>query len=370
MECALGVDGDQASLNIGTGWGLSWRRSNPRYIIYATRVDSFVDTHLVPARIMKPKSRCGITLALTLLTRSHKPRMQSVRALIALLLVVAAGCVSERPEAPQAAPVSAAYGVIEVRFIDNRVVRDSSYPPGAYDVPLDVNKATAFDGDSARTSICTRADNKAFELASGPTKHYRFQCDTSWNSRSVVFVADTAINIKRGEMLEWKKLDGEPPLARPRSADAASLHSYAQVATPAQLDGLLLVNAAWFSGQYPPKKEFDDLRGDSITFGHYTIRDRVLFIGQSPARASTYLLRRQDTVQVSEPLEWAFFPDDASEKNEGSFSTIYEIPSGYLLRVFQMHDHEGFGVDEFTRLYLYESGQWRLFAKADRFRAY
>lgn len=291
------------------------------------------------------------------------------RVLIASLCVTATGCEFSSTPAPVEEPLPAAYGVVRVRFIDNRVVRDTAYPPGVYDVPLDADKALAFDDDSARTTTCARLDKTPFELNGSP-KHYRFQCDTSWSSRGVVFVADTQITIERGEMLEWKKLDGKPHLAPPKSVKAADLHSYAQVATPAMLGGRVLVNAAWFSGQYPPPKEFDDLRGDSITFGHYTIRDRALFIGQTPTKPSTWLLRARDTLQVGEPLEWAFFPDDASEKNESTFSTIYEIPGGYLVRVVLLHDHEGFGVDEFTSLYRFESGRWRLFAKAEHFRAY
>ncbi len=152
--------------------------------------------------------------------------MQSIRTLIAPFCIVAAGCVSNPAPSAPAAPVAAAYGVMQVHFIDNNVIRDSAYPPGVYDVPLDADKAMAFDNDSTgRTAICARADNKPFELSSGNVKHYRFQCDTSWNSRGVMFVADTNINIKRSEMLVWKKLDGEPPLARPRSVDTGCLGS-------------------------------------------------------------------------------------------------------------------------------------------------
>jgi hypothetical protein len=289
--------------------------------------------------------------------------------LLSLWCIIAAGC-EAAPPARVEEPVAAAYGVVVVRFVDNRVVRDSAYPPGVYDVPLDADKAMAFDNDSTRTTICSRPDPTPFELSGGNVKHWRFQCDTTWNSRGVMFVADTTIAIRRGEMLEWRKLEGESPIPRPGSVAAADLHSYAQVATPAMLNGNVLVNAAWFSGEYPPRKEFDVLRGDSITFGNYIIRDRALFLGQSAAAPSTWILRASDTLKVSGPLEWAFFPDDASEKNGSTFSTLYETPTGYMIRVFMWHDHEGFGVDEFTNLYLFESGRWRLFAKAERFRAY
>jgi hypothetical protein len=290
---------------------------------------------------------------------------------LSLLGVVLAGC--ESGPAPVLAaheePLEAAYGVMTVHFAGNRIVRDSAYPPGVYDVPLDAGEALAFDNDSARTTICARLDRMPFEL-NGNVKHWRFQCDTSWNSRGVVFMKDPQISIRRAEMLGWRRLAGEMPLARPASVDSNGLHSYAQIATPGMLDGSTLVSAAWFSGQYPPLHEFDALRGDSITFGHYVIRDRVLFIGQSATRPVTYLLRANDAVGVREALEWAFFPEDASQKNVSRFDALYELPTGYLIRALLEHDHEGFGVDEVATFFLHEEGQWRLFARAERFRAY
>jgi hypothetical protein len=291
---------------------------------------------------------------------------------ILLISAAAAGCNAAPQSAslPAPDPVRAEYGVATFRFVDDKVVRDSAYPPGAYDVPLDADRAIAFDNDSVQTTICERTNRPPVGLNGGTVKHWRFQCDTSWNGRGVVFVADTQLVLKRGEMLEWKKLDAEPPGARPAMVSAPDLHSYAQVATPAMLSGNVLVSAAWFTGEYPPRKEMDDLRGDSITFGHYRILDRALFIGATPQRASTFLLRSSAPVDVAEPLEWAFFPEDASQKDNSAFRTIWEIPNGYLVRVSYDHDHEGFGSDEVTSLYLYESGNWRLLAKAERFRAW
>ena len=39
----------------------------------------------------------------------------------------------------------------------------------------------------------------------GSVKYYRFQCDTTWNSRGVVFVADTSMVFKRAHLLEWNE---------------------------------------------------------------------------------------------------------------------------------------------------------------------
>ena len=155
----------------------------------------------------------------------------------------------------------------------------------------------------------------------------------------------------------------------PSSKPGTELHDYAAAATPSLLDGKWLVSAAWFSGEYPPRKEKDELRGDTIAFGHYQLLDRTLFIGES-LKPSTILYRANEPIPVREGIEWAFLPQTASEKEHATISTLYEIPNGYMVKVFAEHDHEGFGVDESTYFYAFESGRWRLLAKAERVRLY
>lgn len=129
--------------------------------------------------------------------------------------------------------------------------------------------------------------------------------------------------------------------------------------------GRVLVSAAWFSGQYPPARERDELRDDLMAFGHYKLLDRTLFIGRSPSEPGTVLYKASNPLEVRDGLDWALLPEDSSEKTKAQISAIYEIPKGYLLRVTQAHDHEGFGSDDSTDLYTYE-GQWRLLASARR----
>ena len=59
-----------------------------------------------------------------------------------------------------------------------------------------------------------------------------------------------------------------------------------------------------------------------------------------------------------------------TEKTQATISALYEIPNGYLIRVSMEHDHEGFGVDESTYFYAWETGRWRLLARAEKTRLY
>src|SRR6185503_12490358 len=115
--------------------------------------------------------------------------------------------------------------------------------------------------------------------------------------------------VRRGA--KWSALAGPSPLPMPRAKPAADLHDYAAVARPGLLDGKWLVSAVWFSGEYPPKKEPDELRGDTIAFGHYQLLDRTLFIGES-LKPSTVLYRASEPTEVREGIEWAFLPETAS----------------------------------------------------------
>src|SRR5687767_12710216 len=71
-----------------------------------------------------------------------------------------------------------------------------------------------------------------------------------------------------------------------------------------------------------------------------------------------------EPIEVREGIEWALLPTTASEKTQATISTLYEIRDGYLVRVSMEHDHEGFGVDESTYFYAWQTGRWRLLAKA------
>jgi hypothetical protein len=155
-----------------------------------------------------------------------------------------------------------------------------------------------------------------------------------------------------------------------RTTVAGDLHDYASIARPTMLDGRYLISAAWFAGEYLPRKEYDDSRGDSIAIGHYKLLDRTLFIGETQRKPTTVLYESREAVDVREGIEWAFLPKNASEKTEATISAMYEIPNGYLIRVSMQHDHEGFGVDESSYFYAWEMSRWRLLAKAEFTRLY
>ena len=200
------------------------------------------------------------------------------------------------PAAPQEPLVAASYGVVPGRrsFDDKDApdyyIREKDYPPGVFAVSMPERpRLLAFDADSNGSAICTRIEEPLFELPHHINARYaRFRCPDDWRSRSVVFLDATEFLPRYAEQLEWSALAGPSPLPRPRAKPDADLHDYAAVARPGLLNGKWLVSAAWFSGEYPPKQEKDELRGDTIAFGHYHLLDRTLFIGES-LRPSTVL---------------------------------------------------------------------------------
>jgi hypothetical protein len=287
--------------------------------------------------------------------------------IIFLIALIAAGCASKAVQ-PK---IAAEYGLVPGQRTEDGFRPESGYQPGVFAVSSAEQQLIAFDTHSAQTAICSRIDQKPFELPNHFNSYfYRFQCQGSWTSRDAILVNSTKILPTRGEQVEWKGLEGESPLAFSNSARPANLHSYAAVASPKLLNGRVLVSAAWFSGEYPPRKEYDESRGDEIAFGHYRILKRVLFIGQSVKQAATFLYRSDEVRDVKSGLEWAFLPENASEKTRSQFDAIYETPTGYLVRIAEWSDHEGFGVNETTHLYAYESGRWKFVASAERTRLY
>src|SRR5688572_15283395 len=314
-------------------------------------------------------------------------------AVVLLGASLASGCSSQReqpvpaqtpaaatvakPAAPAVALVPAVYGEVpgrrsfDEKHAPDYYIREKDYPPGVFAVSMPKRpRLLAFDADSNGAAICTRIEEPLFELPHHINARYaRFRCPDDWRSRAVVFLDATEFLPAHGEQLQWSALAGPSPLPRPRAKPDADLHDYAAVARPGLLNGKWLVSAAWFSGEYPPKQEKDELRGDTIAFGHYHLLDRTLFIGES-LRPSTVLYRAAEPIEVREGIEWALLPRTASKKTQATISTLYETTNGYLVRVSMEHDHEGFGVDESTYFYAWETGRWRLLAKAERVRLY
>ena len=285
--------------------------------------------------------------------------------------------VAAAPAAPAEALVAADYGIVPGRrTFDEKIspdyfIREAGYPSGVFAVSMpDRPQLLAFDVDSNGAAICARMEQPPFELENRVNiKYARFRCPGEWPSRDVVFLDATEFEPKYAQELEWSALAGPSPLPMPGGKPAADLHDYAAVARPSLLNGKWLVSAVWFSGEYPPKKEPDELRGDTIAFGHYQLLDRTLFIGEL-LQPSTVLYRADEPIEVREGIEWAFLPKTASEKTFATMSALYEVPTGYLVRVSMEHDHEGFGVDESTYFYAWETGRWRLLARAEKTRLY
>ena len=78
----------------------------------------------------------------------------------------------------------------------------------------------------------------------------------------------------------------------------------------------------------------------------------------------------RDSVAVESGLEWAFLPEDASQKSGARFIALHETPQGYLLVLRSWRDHEGAGEDEVVELFASEGGRWRKIASAERTQMY
>lgn len=245
----------------------------------------------------------------------------------------------------------------------HKFVPDSGFGDGVYAVPIDADRLLALDLDSAVTRYCTRIDPKPFTFPHDTRGHYRFRCDAALAPSEPLFVATDQLRPIRGEALEWRDW---PEDSAVRLTGHGGLHRYVATAQPALLNGLLLITTATFSGRYPPLKEFDELREDSITFGHYEVRDRVLYVGRSVGRSVRTWLEAPEVKAVEDGLEWAFLPGDASEKTDARFKTLFTTPNGYLLVLRKTRDHEGSGFDETVDIFSFESGRWRRRATAER----
>ena len=238
---------------------------------------------------------------------------------------------------------------------------DSGYGRGTYAVPLDADSCFALDLNSTAMAPCSRVDPTPVTFTSDSRRFYRFRCAAGWESRDVLFLAGDVPRPLEGEALEWSP---PPPETADRAAPPAAgpaLHRVTMTARPALLRGSALVARATFYGRYPPAPEYDETRGDSITFGHYWLRRRSLSVEAGPT-----WFESRDTSEVEGGLEWAFLPADASQKSGARFVTLYRIDGGYLLLLDWTTDFEGTGVDQAVELYSWQHGRWSRRATARR----
>ena len=236
---------------------------------------------------------------------------------------------------------------------------DSGYGRGIYAVPLDADSCFALDLNSTASAPSSRVDSKPVTLPNDSRVFYRYRCAEGWESRDVLFVAGDVPHPLEGEALAWSPVT--PETTAHASARGPALHRVAMAARPALLRGSTLVARATFYGRYPPAPEYDETRGDSITFGHYRLRRCSL----SVEGGQTWFESR-DTSEVEGGLKWAFLPADASQKSGARFVTLYRTPAGYLLLLDWTTDFEGAGADQTVELYSYEHGRWGRRAAAER----
>ena len=245
-------------------------------------------------------------------------------------------------------------------------VPDSGFGAGVYAVPLDADRLLAFDLESPACAYCPRIDSRPFISPRNSRTYYRFQCEAWWPTRNPLFVDTDRPRPTEGELLEWQTWAGDSAADRGLGGARVAPHRFSAIARPHLLKGRSLIASASYSGRYPPAKEYDELRGDSLSFGHYQLRSRILRLGDSAGRpVETWFESREakevdgrDGTQDSDGLEWAFLPEDASEKTGARFTVLFATPGGYLLVLSRTRDQEGAGSEEIAEIFSHERGQW------------
>lgn len=245
----------------------------------------------------------------------------------------------------------------------SRYVPSPGFGPGIYEVRLSADRLLAFNLESAETTVCEK--QAPVDLSQAAASLNRYRCRAPWESRRAFFVAGANVEPGPGERIDWQTSTWSPlPMPAP-TGDGQALHVHTAVATPALLQGRQLVTTAWFSGQYPPEREFDPSRDDDIAFGRYRLSSRAVFLGPSVYRPTSFLYRSDALVKVENPHEWMFLPEDASEKTNARLTKIYRIPRGHLFLLEGGRDHEGAGVLLSMDLIESSNGRWQRLVTAE-----
>lgn len=271
-----------------------------------------------------------------------------------------------------AGPGPSAFGVIPGRWqTDARGFRgaflpDSGFGDGVYAVPLDADTLLAFDLDSPATTRCRRVGSEPVTFPFDSRAFHRCRCEERWNARNVLFAADRHLQPSEGERLAWTRAWGDTSAIGAVSGGGLAVHRYAAVARPRLLNGRALIAEAVFSGRYPPSREYDALREDSVAVGHYRVLSRGLRLEGDAGAPAEIWFRSTDPEEVAAGLDWAFLPSDASERIGALFTTLYQIPGGHLLMLVHATDHEGAGFDQIVRLFICSKDGWKEWATGER----
>ncbi len=251
----------------------------------------------------------------------------------------------------------------------NQFLPDSGFGNGVFSVPLDAPAVLAFDLDSVNCVPCVLVNGSEHQLKGDSRHRSSYACRPGLPERGAFFLASEE-PVGAGLDPGWIETEGQAPRFPAPASPRAPLHFHEWITAKEIVPGRRLACGAWFEGAYPPKKEYNEVRGDTVDDADYVIRDRAIYLIGSENQPE-YLLRSSDpTESWQSTFELAFLPPDYSELESVRFAQIYSIRGGFWLRVNISRDIEGAGADEGILLLEFRDGQYRLLAGATEVRMY
>ena len=313
------------------------------------------------------------------------PRIaRTLAARILLLLSIAAWCgpaaaatapAGDGDSYPDTVRVESAIGIVPGHWsltkqgFRNEYLPDSGFGRGVFSVPLKAPVAIAFRMDSAGCVPCELVEKSAHQFPYDSRHRYAYRCGSMPPDVDRALFVATGEPVPRGFDPGWvESQDEHPRYSAPPSKRPLRFHEW--VTTWEVLPGKRLGCGAWFEGEYPPRKDYDEVRGDTVDVADYVLRERSIYL-LGASGSPEYLFRTRDGREAwKSTFELAFLPSDYSELERVRFSYVYPVRGGFWLRIAFSRDFEGAGVDEGIYLLELRDAGCRLLAGASETRMY
>jgi hypothetical protein len=251
----------------------------------------------------------------------------------------------------------------------NQYLPDSGFGNGVFSVPLDAPAVLAFDLDSVNCVPCVLVKKSEHQLRSDSRHRNSYACGPGMSQRRAFFLASVE-SVGAGVDPGWVESKEQAPRFPVSASPGTPLHFHEWITTKEIAPGKRLACGAWFEGAYPPKKEYSEVRGDTVDVADYIIRDRAIYLIGTENQPE-YLFRSCEPSEAwKSTFELAFLPPNYSELERVRFAQIYSVREGFWLRANVVRDFEGAGAEEGILLLEFRNGQYRLLAGATEVRMY
>ncbi|HXF59461.1 MAG TPA: hypothetical protein VN539_06530, partial [Candidatus Saccharimonadales bacterium] len=220
----------------------------------------------------------------------------------------------------------------------NQFLPDSGFTPEIYSVPfLSDPSLLAFDLESIKCVRCRLMNDSAHQFRWDTRPHKKYDCSDTFSGRRAFFMASSE-SVMSALDPGWYDLGEQPPRFPCSTKSGKQVHFREWMTGYEVLPGKRLACGAWFEGAYPPLPEYSEIRGDTVAYGSYVIRDRAIYLVGKEDKPE-YLWRERHPVNSYEStFELAFLPADHSEMENEKFSYVYRVPGGLWLRVDHSRD--------------------------------